>query len=595
MSSVSQPVTAATAVLPERLLGFVLVLATVVAYAPAFHAGFIWDDDLYVTNNPLLTAPDGLWRIWFSLDAPSQYFPLTYTVFRVEHALWGSMAAGYHWINIVFHAVNALLVWRLLLRLGVPGAWLAAAIFALHPVQVESVAWITELKNLLSLFFILLALLAWLEFISDDSKSGWRWYFLALLGQALALAAKTTACTLPAALWLLLWLKHKPIRGKRLVQLVPFLAMSAGMGLLAMWWERYHQGTQGKLFALNFAERILVASHAFWFYLGKLVWPVNLVFSYPRWTLNASNPLAYGWLAAGLGLGAAICFFRRRLGRGPEVALLFFALTLSPVAGFVMLFTFLYSFVADHYQYVACLGPIALAAAGLATVFGAADKKGLPLKFGLCGALLLTLGTLTWRQCGMYANEETLWRTTIQRNPGSWLAHVNLGELLVRNGRVDEARAQWQQALKINPDDAFAYYDLGVADSQAGKVEAAVTNYQKALEFQPDLIKACNKLAWVLATCPIPRLRDAVESVEFAQRANQLTRGADPEVLGTLAAAEAYAGKFPEAVAIIQRALPLAAAQHNDALVHNLQIQLKFYQANSTFRDLGLTNAVSGP
>jgi Flp pilus assembly protein TadD len=578
----------------QRLLGFLLVFATVVAYLPAFHAGFIWDDDLYVTNNPLLTAPDGLWRIWFSLDSPSQYFPLTYTVFRMQHAFWGLMPAGYHWFNIVFHAVNALLVWRLLQRLSVPGAWLAAAIFALHPVQVESVAWITELKNVLSLFFILLTLLAWLEFLEEKPNADWRWYFLALLGHALALTAKTTACTLPAALLLMLWLKHKPIKWIRLAQIIPFLVLGAGMGLLAMWWERHHQGTQGKLFAMNFPERLLVASHAFWFYLGKLILPVNLIFSYPRWTINSSDPLAYGWLAACFGLGGTIYFFRRWLGRGPEVAMLLFAATLSPLLGFVMLFTFLYTFVADHYQYVACIGPIALAAAAIVKVFGRAGGKLFPAKMFFCGALLLALGTLTWRQCGMYADEETLWQTTIRRNPDSWMARVNLGEFLARNGRVTEAIAEWQKALQIKPDDAFAYYDLGVASSHAGHVEEAVANYQKALELEPDLVKAGNKLAWTLATSPNPAIRDAAKSVEWAQRANQLTHGADPDVLGTLAAAEAYAGKFTEAVALIQRAVPLAAGQNDDGLVHNLQTQLKFYQANSTFRDLGLTNAVPG-
>jgi tetratricopeptide (TPR) repeat protein len=578
----------------QRLLGFLLVLATVVAYGPAFHAGFIWDDDLYVTENPLLTAPDGLWRIWFSLDSPSQYFPLTYTVFRFQHALWALMPAGYHWCNIVLHAANALLVWRLLQRLRVPGAWLAAAIFALHPVQVESVAWITELKNILSLFFILLALLAWLEFIEEKVRPDWRWYLLALLGQALALAAKTTACTLPAALLLLLWLQHKPIRWQRLVQLIPFLILGAGMGLLTIWWERYHQGTQGKLFAMNFTERLLVAGHAFWFYLGKLIWPANLMFSYPRWTINAANPFAYGWLAAGAALGAAIYFLRRRLGRGPEVAALFFALTLSPLLGFIMLYTFLYTFVADHYQYVACLGPIALAAAGLAKISGAAGKKFSPVGMICCGALLMTLATLTWRQCGIYADQKILWQTTIQRNPGSWLARANLGTWLARNGRTDEAIALWRDALRINPEDAFAYYDLGVADAHAGRVEAAVANYQKALECEPDLVKACNKLAWVLATCPLPSIRDAGKAVEFAQRANQLTHGADPEILGTLAAAEAYAGKFPEAVMLVQRALQLAPEKNDPGLLNGLQTQLKFYQANSTFRDLSLTNAVPG-
>ena len=210
-------------------MGLLLVAATILAYQPAWHAGFIWDDDDYVTNNPLLTAPDGLKRIWFSLDSPSQYFPLVYTTFRLERALWGLNPSGYHWVNILLHAANALLVWRLLRRLNVPGAWLAAAIFALHPVNVESVAWITELKNVQSMFFCLLALLAWVEFVEE--RPCWRWYGLALMFYALALFSKTTACTLPAALLLILWLKRKPINRPRLAQCsLPGVGRGDGIG-----------------------------------------------------------------------------------------------------------------------------------------------------------------------------------------------------------------------------------------------------------------------------------------------------------------------------------------------------------------------------
>ena len=484
--------------LPAWLMPALLALVTVFAYQPAWHAGFIWDDDVYVTNNPLLSAPDGLRRIWFSLDSPSQYFPLTYTVFRIQHALWGLMPAGYHWVNILLHAVNALLVWRLLRRLSVPGAGLAAAIFALHPVQVESVAWVTELKSVLSLFFILLALLAWVEFVEEKSKTSWRWYLLALVCSALALAAKTTACTLPATLLLVLWLKHKPINWLRLVEMVPFLVMSAGMGLLTVWWERYHQGTQGKLFALGLPERLLVAGHALWFYLGKLFWPANLMFSYPRWVINPADPLAYGWLAAGAGLGVAIYFLRRIAGRGLEVAMLFYVATLSPVLGFIMLYTFLFTFVADHYQYVACIGPVALASAGIVWACGIWGKGKPLLKPALCGALLLTLGVLTWRQCRMYADAETLWQTTVERNPASWLARINLGNALLDHGEAEKAVRQFQEAVRIKPDYTDAHIDLGVALLDQRQTEEAMSQFQEAIRLEPDYAQAYMNLGIAL-------------------------------------------------------------------------------------------------
>ena len=476
------------------LLGLLLVAATLLAYQPAWQAGFIWDDDEYVTDNPLLTAPDGLKRIWFSLDSPSQYFPLTYTIFRIERLLWGFNPAGFHWVNILLHAANALLVWRLLRRLSVPGAWLAAAIFALHPVQVESVAWITELKNVLSLFFFLLALLAWVEFVEDRPKPLWRFYGLALMFCALALFSKTTACTLPAALLLILWLKGKPITRSRLAQMIPFLVMGAGMGLVTVWWERFHQEVRENFLGLGLLDRLLVASHAVWFYAGKLFWPANLTFMYPHWTIHSADPLAYGWLLACAGACAAIWYTRRFFGRSVETAALFYAATLSPLLGFIMLYTFYYSFVADHYQYVASIGPIALVAAGMTTALGRLEKRSPFLKPAFGGIVLLVLGLLTWRQSLMYADAETLWRTTIARSPDAWMAYDNLGIILSRKGEVDEAMALFQKTLAVRPDDALARNNLGLVLCQKGRMDEAIEQFQKALAVLPDNALVRNNL-----------------------------------------------------------------------------------------------------
>jgi len=467
------------------LFGLLLVAVTLVAYGPAWHGGFIWDDDEYVTENPLLTAPDGLRRIWFSLDSPSQYFPLTYTTFYMERGLWGLNPTGYHWVNLLLHAANALLVWRVLARLRVPGAWLAVAVFALHPVQVESVAWITERKNVLMGFFFLLTLWGWIRFIDEITGRRWRFYVLALVFYALALSAKTTACTLPAALLLILWLEKMSINWRRLAQVAPFVAMGIGMGLVTVWWERHHIGTQGKLFAIGPLERVLIASRAVWFYAGKLLWPANLTFSYPRWTISASDPRAYGWVLATAALGVAIWRARRWAGRSVEVAAAFFAATLSPVLGFIMLYTFLYSFVADHYQYLACIGPIALAVAGMKIGLGRIAAGKPILEPVLCAALLMTLGALTWKQCGMYASDKTLWQTTLRRNPNSWMAHVNLGNLLLQKGKVDEAIAHYKNALQISPDSAQAHDNLGNALLQEGKTDEAIAHLQKALQIKP--------------------------------------------------------------------------------------------------------------
>jgi tetratricopeptide (TPR) repeat protein len=525
--------------------GGLIVLLVFLAYLPALRGGFIWDDDVYVTNNPLLTAPDGLRRIWFSMDSPSQYFPLTYTVFRIEHSLWGLNPIGYHWINVLLHAINALLVWLLLKRLSVPGAWLAAALFGLHPVQVESVAWITELKSVLSLFFILLTLGCWIEFVGDRSKRFWHW--LALVFYALALFSKTTACTLPAALLLILWLKGRPIDWRRLAQVVPFLAMGLGMGLLTIWWERFRHGTQGKLFSMGLLERILVASHALWFYAGKLLWPVNLTFSYPRWAIEPAHPSAYGWLVMGIGSGAAIYFTRRFVGRSVEVAALFYAATLSPLLGFVMLYTFRYTFVADHYQYVASIGLIALAAAGITLAF----KTKPFLKLACCGALLLTLGTLTWRQCGMYTNLETLWRDTLAKNPDCWLAHNNLGLLLNNQGRNEEAMEHYRKAVQIDPNDFEALYNLGIALAAQGQFNEAIENFRKAIQIKPNDCDALNNLGIALAAQG--RFDEAFENFRKAIQINPN----DCDALDNLGTALAERGQFDEAIENYHKAIQI--------------------------------------
>ena len=470
-----------------RALIFAVVLAavTILAYRPAWHGGFLWDDDAYIINNELLTASDGWQRIWFSLDSPSQYFPLTYSIFRIEHALWGLNTTGYHWVNLLLHVANALLVWAVLARLRIPGAWVAAAIFALHPVQVESVAWITERKNVLMAFFFLLTLLAWIAFLDERTKRRWLFYCLALVLYVLALSAKATACTLPAALFLILWLQKEPITVRRLVQIVPFLVLGLAMGLIAVWWERYHQGTSHAAFPfLSPIERILVASRAVWFYLGKLIWPSNLTFIYPRWNISPAHLLDYIWLVAGAGVCVAIYFLRRYVGRSVEVATAFFVATLSPVLGFIMLFTFRYTFVADHYQYLACIGPIALATAGIVSL---ADTLKQYRAVIVSAALFLvaSLATLTWRQAGTYSDIETLWRTTLARNPECWMAHTNLGLALFQKGRIDDAITHYRSALQMQPDWWDAEYNLGTALLRKGQLDEAILHCERAVAMRP--------------------------------------------------------------------------------------------------------------
>ncbi|HVM50094.1 MAG TPA: tetratricopeptide repeat protein [Candidatus Acidoferrum sp.] len=487
-------------------LGVLLAVATIVTYLPALRGGFIWDDDDYVTQNAMLTAPDGLTQIWFSAHHQSQYFPLVYTTLRFERALWGLSPLGYHAVNVLLHAANALLLWQLLRRLVVPGAWLGAAIFALHPVQVESVAWITELKNVQSTLFYLLALLAWVKFTDKRAVPWSGFYWLALLFHACALFSKTTACTLPAALWLILWWRGEAIGWRRMLQILPFLLMGLGMGLLSVWWEK-HLGNYVPASGAHLAimDKMLVATRAVWFYAAKVFWPVNLSFSYPRWEINARAPLQYLGLLGCVMVALLLWWHRHVVGRGVTAGVVFFVAALSPLLGFIPLYTFRYSFVADHYQYLACAGLIVPFAAVISS--GPMTQR-LGRSFWRCLAatLLATLGVLTWNQSHIYADEETLWRDTLVRNPGSCMAHANLGSALVNKGRFDEAISHLQESLRLRPDDgvpqdelAQVHNNLGIALVNNGHIDDAVGQLEQAIHLQPDHADAHYNLGIALA------------------------------------------------------------------------------------------------
>ncbi len=538
-----------------------LVLLVAAAYQSAWRAGFIWDDDMYVTQNRLLTDPGGLRRIWLSRDSPSQYFPLTYTVLRVERRLWDLNSSRYHCLNILLHGLNAILLWRLLRRLEVPGHWFGAALFALHPVNVESVAWVTELKNILSLLFYLLALRAWVEFIDASRPHRRRFYALALVAFALALFSKTTACTLPAALVLILWLQKKELTTERLWPVAPFVLMGFIMGLVSIWWERSHQFAVGAAFELSWLDRFLIATHAIWFYAGKILWPVNLTFIYPQWRIDPHQLSAWLWPLLTALAALALFLFRRSLPRAVIVALLFYVAALSPLLGFVMEYTFRYTFVADHYQYIASIAPCALIAALL--------NRGL-LRFADAGcfafrltriALLLLLGILTWRQARLYRDSETLWRANVARNPNAAISHNNLAAALLDNHKIGPAILECRAGLALDPSDANAHNTLGCALLDLGQTADALKQFRLAALLDPNN--------------PMPHYnlgRAALAQNDFTYAAQSFRRAADlkpdfAEACCNLGYALLRSGRVEDAIPEYQRALqinPDYALANND-------------------------------
>ena len=530
--------------------GAIIVLAIILAYQPAWNAGFIWDDDAYIIHNKLLTEPGGLARIWFSQDSPSQYFPLVYTVFKLERGLWGLNPSGYHWVNILLHAANSLLVWQILSRLRIPGCWLAAALFALHPVQVESVAWVTELKNILSVLFSLLAVLTWIKFLDRPARP-WLFYFGALFFYLLALFSKTTACTLPAALLLVVWLTGQPLNRKRAVQILPFIIFGFSMGLLTMWWERHHIGTSGETFSIGPVARVLIASRAIWFYLGKLLWPASLAFSYPQFDTSLANPVGFISLAAVLVCAVVLWFWRKRIGYGAGAALFFFVATLSPMLGFIMLYTFKYTFVADHYQYAAAIGPLALLAALIVRVPNAFPPRENVLRIIVFTILVLAFGSLTWRRATAFQNAESIWRDTIAKNPKSWLAFTCLGDELLHRGEFDEAIELYNRAIELNPTDVNAMVSAGNAYFGRNRYTEAAALYSRALGINPANPESHVNLAVILAN--EGKLNEAIDHDRAALRLNPKHVAAHVN----LAVSLARQGNYPEALEHYREAIAI--------------------------------------
>ncbi len=474
-----------------------LLAATLLAYRPAWSGGLLWDDDHHLTRAGLRSL-SGLWRIWFDLGATQQYYPVTHSAFWLQSQLWGDSTLGYHLVNITLHVIAAGLVWAILRRLRIPGAALAATIFALHPVNVESVAWISELKNTLSAVAYLGAALAYLHFDERRTRAAW---VAALALFVTAVLAKSVTATLPAALLVVFWWQRGTLDVARdLKPLAPFFAIGVGLGAMTAWIERALIGAQGSDFQFNLLERALIAGRAVWFYAASLVWPVNLTFIYPRWTIDASEVAPYLFLAGVIAAVAAAWLMRERT-RAPLAALLFFIGTLGPALGFVNVYPFRFSFVADHFQYLAALGPIALVSAGIVYLVTRSRVPAWAVETAAIGVVALPLGVMTWQQSQQYVDADTLYRATIARNPECWLAYNNLGALQLDSANASvlaDAVANLRTAISLNPDFPEAHNNLGNGLARQRQPLLAMTEYREALRLRPAYPEAHNNLGNVL-------------------------------------------------------------------------------------------------
>lgn len=470
----------------------ILAVVTILAYQPAWHGGLLWDDVANIATAELRSL-DGLRRIWFEPRTTQQYYPLLYSFSWLQEKFWRDSPTGYHLVNLLLHIGCVVLVLKILRFLRIPGAELATILFALHPVNVETVAWITERKNTLSGVFGLAATLWYLKF--DESRSR-RTYALALGVFLLGLLSKTAIVTLPLALLVIIWWKRGTISWRRdVVPSIPLFFLSAAAGLMTWWVEYGNIGYKARTLDFSLVDRCLIAGRAFWFQLGKVLWPSNLMMFYPRWEINASVWWQYLFPLAVLAL-LVILWSLRRWSRAPLAGVLVYIFLLLPTLGFLNQYFFIYSFVSDHWQYLACLGIITPCASGIVLLAGHLKSWRVWLELGTTLLLAAVLFLLTWQQSRMYTNDETLYRTSIVRNPACWMAYNNLGNILYEANRIPEAMNLFNQALGIKPD--VAYYSLGNALAQTGRILEAIEQYKQALRINPDYAEAHNNLGAAL-------------------------------------------------------------------------------------------------
>jgi tetratricopeptide (TPR) repeat protein len=565
--------TSVTAEPPARsplpwLAGALLALLVFIAYRPAVGGAYIWDDDDYVAQNPALRSADGLRDIWFEPTASPQYYPMVFTTYWLEYRLWGLDPRGYHETNVLLHAASSILLWRILRRLRVPGAYLAAAIFAVHPVMVESVAWITERKNTLSLLFYLASMYAYLRFArvedfarktSEGDRPPWAWYAAALALFVLALLSKTVTASLPAAILLILWWKCR-LNGRQAALLAPFFVLGVLGGLYTSHLEHVHVGASGPEWSYTFAQRVLIAGRAVWFYAAKLLVPYKLTFVYPKWPVGAAWQWAFP--AAAVGLVLALFLLRNRIGRGPLVGVLIFGGTLVPALGFVNVYPMRYTFVADHYQYHASAAFIALAAALLTLAARLWRRRGNAP--AIVGAVVVgVLFVLTFRQSSIFKDQRTLWTDTLAKDPNAWMAWTNLGHTARAARPPDRAAAAeaYRKALALAPNVADTHYNVGQIAVDEDRYDDAIAEFRRAIELEPRYADAYDMIGFCLR-----QLHRPDEAAEYFRKAIEL----DPrhwKAIYNLARVQKDQGDLAAAAAGFQKTLEINPDQP-DAYFH---------------------------
>jgi tetratricopeptide (TPR) repeat protein len=572
---------------------FLIAVVALVAYFPSINGGFIWDDYLLLVDNPLVKASNGLHQIWCTAQA-IDYWPATNTSFWIEWRMWGMNSTGYHVTNLVLHVAESLLIWIILRKLSVPGALLAALIFAVHPVNVESVAWIAQRKNTMAMLFFLLSILWYVKFVELARRPTFGrcplaakpsavhhpllsfssfilhpssfhfWYWLSLAAFLLAMLGKGSVAMLPVLLLGIIWWL-RPLTWRDLVRTAPFFVVALILAVVNVEFQTH--ATEKVVRAIGFTERLLGAGGVVWFYLYKAILPIDLAFVYHQWHISAGTIRWWLPLLAALALTAVLWRFRKSWSRDVLFAWGFFCVALAPVMGFTDAAFMQYSLVADRYQHIAIIGLIALASAvwsaWLRNARGGMHTAAITVAVAAVGALIF----LTLRQNALYRDAMTLYVATLEKNPDCVMAQFNYANALSKTDRPQDAIGHYKQAIRLKPDFVMAHYNLGNALINTGRPQDAIEHFQEFLRLRPGHAEVHNSLGNALR-----QLGRAQEAIEQYEKALQL----DPTL---------YMAHFNLGNILLQERRPQEAIEHFQQV---LRMQPENFEA---YANLGIAMA----
>ena len=501
----------------DLLRSLLIVAAGFWVFSPALQGDWLMDDDFYLTQNALVGDPARLWKIWFAPGSLLEYYPIEASAQAVQWHFWHLHTLGYHLTNVILHVIGALLVWRLLAKFGLRLAWLGGFIFAIHPAVVESVAWISEFKNTLSLPPFLLAMCAWIDFEEHGRR---RDYLLSLGLFLVAMLCKISMAPFPFVILLYAWWKRGRIGMSDLKNAAPFFLISVVLGLTTIfagiWFRQAHLQSAANPPIGDFLTHVALAGQSIAFYFSKAVLPIGMIPIYPQWSIKSHSLLSFlPWIV----LAVTIFYLREHRASWGRHALLgvgFFLLNLAPFIGFNSVTYMEFTWVMDHFLYIPIIGLIGLAVAALGKI---EDQISISLRRALDVTVAVGLALLAWESydyAAIFIGPETLWTYTLERNTMCYLPYNNLGNVMLETDRIPQAIENYKKALELHPGMVEAHNNLGLAYFKMDQIPESIAEYEEALKYNPHFAVAHANLGNVYSR--EGRVKEAIEQYEEALR-----------------------------------------------------------------------------